>query len=155
MNLAELHHLGRRLTAAATSAMKGASDLGSTELLVLECLDTIGPQPVGGIAQRTGFAQSRVSTVVASLHERGLVELRADPADRRRTVTKIADHARTQAREARSRDAESTLRQMLPALADTEVDAVIAALKTLNSALGEAPPDASTGTDLQSTGRPG
>ncbi|MEU1942918.1 MarR family winged helix-turn-helix transcriptional regulator [Streptomyces sp. NPDC059474] len=154
MNLADLHHLGRRLTAAATSAMKDASDLGPTELLVLECLYTTGPQPVGAIAQRTGFAQSRVSTVVASLHKRGLVELGADPADRRRTVAKIADHARAQAGEARSRDAEPTLRQMLPGLPDAEVDAVIAALKTLNSAPGEAPPDTSSGTDLRPTGRP-
>ncbi|UKY49810.1 MarR family winged helix-turn-helix transcriptional regulator [Streptomyces inhibens] len=141
MNLAELHQLGRRLTAAAISAMKGASDLGPTELLVLECLYTTGPQPVGAIAQRTGFAQSRVSTVVAALHKRGLVELGADPADRRRTVAKIAERAGAQAREARSRDAETTLRQMLPALPDAEVDAVIAVLKTLSRALGEAPPD--------------
>ncbi|MFI6729665.1 MarR family winged helix-turn-helix transcriptional regulator [Streptomyces atratus] len=154
LELAELHHLGRRLTAAAISAMKDASDLGPTELLVLEHLYTAGPQPVGAIAQRTGFAQSRVSTVVAALHKRGLVELGADPADRRRTVAKIADHARAQAREARNRDAEPALRQMLPALADTEVDAVIAALKTLNSALSEAPPDTFSGTDSQSSGHP-
>lgn len=155
MNLADLHYLGRRLTAAATSAMKDASDLGPTELLVLECLYTTGPQPVGAIAQRTGFAQSRVSTVVAALNKRGLVELGADPADRRRTVAKIAEHARAQAREARSRDAEPTLRQLLPELPEPEVNAVIAALKTLNSALDQAWPDASTGTDLPSNGRPG
>ncbi|MCZ1006923.1 MarR family winged helix-turn-helix transcriptional regulator [Streptomyces lydicus] len=148
MNLAELHHLGRRLTAAATSAMKGASDLGSTELLVLECLDITGPQPVGAIAQRTGFAQSRVSTVVAALHKRGLVELGTDPADRRRTVAKIAEHARTQAKEARSREAEPTLRQMLPGLSDAELNAVISALRTLNAALGEAALASSSGTDL-------
>ncbi|UKY48951.1 MarR family winged helix-turn-helix transcriptional regulator [Streptomyces inhibens] len=148
MNLAELHRLGRRLTAAAASAMKGASDPGSTELLVLECLFTAGPQPVGAIAQHTGFAQSRVSTVVAALHKRGLVELGTDPADRRRTVAKIAEHARTQARQARSRDAEPTLRQMLPGLPDAELDAMIAALRTLHGALGEAAPDPSSGTDL-------
>ncbi|MEI5135163.1 MarR family winged helix-turn-helix transcriptional regulator [Streptomyces libani] len=148
MNLAELHQLGRRLTAAATSAMKDTSDLGPTELLVLECLYTTGPQPVGVIAQRTGFAQSRVSTVVAALHKRGLVELGADPADRRRTVAKIAEQARAQAQEARSRDAEPTLRQMLPALADSDVDAVIAALRTLNAALGEVAPGLSGRPDL-------
>lgn len=148
MNLADLHQLGRRLTAAATSAMKDTSDLGPTELLVLECLYTTGPQPVGAIAQRTGFAQSRVSTVVAALHKRGLAELGTDPADRRRTVAKIAEHARTQAKEARSRDAEPTLRQLLPALTDTDVDAVIAALGTLNAALGEAAPSPSGDPDL-------
>ncbi|WP_405743240.1 MarR family winged helix-turn-helix transcriptional regulator [Streptomyces sp. NBC_01525] len=155
MNLAELHQLGRRLTAAATSVMKDASDLGPTELLVLECLYTAGPQPVGAIAQHTGFAQSRVSTVVATLHKRGLVELGADPADRRRTVAKIAEHARAQAREARSRDAEPTLRQMLPELSAAQVEAVIAALRALNGALVEAAPGAFGGTDLQSNGQPG
>lgn len=154
MNLAELHQLGRRLTAVAISAMKDTSDLGPTELLVLECLYTTGPQPVGTIAQRTGFAQSRVSTVVAALHKRGLVELGTDPADRRRTVAKIAEHARTQAREARSRDAEPTLRQLLSALPVAEVDAVTAALKTLNRALSEASPDAASGTEPQSTDHP-
>ncbi|REK90931.1 MarR family transcriptional regulator [Streptomyces inhibens] len=134
--------------------MKDASDLGPTELLVLECLYTTGPQPVGAIAQRTGFAQSRVSAVVAALHKRGLAELGTDPADRRRTVAKIADHARTRAGEARSRDAEPTLRQMLHGLPDAEVDVVIAALKTLNSAPGEASPDTSSGTDLRSISHP-
>ncbi|MFD9271326.1 MarR family winged helix-turn-helix transcriptional regulator [Streptomyces goshikiensis] len=155
LNLAELHHLGRRLTAAATSAMKDGSDLGSTELLVLECLYTTGSQPVGSIAERTGFAPSRASTVVAALHKRGLVELGVDPADRRRTVVKIADHARTQARDARSRDAEPMLRQMLPELSDTQVEAVIVALGALNGALVEALPGASGGTDLRPNGRPG
>ncbi|MGW7577938.1 MarR family winged helix-turn-helix transcriptional regulator [Streptomyces sp. NPDC054765] len=155
LNLAELHHLGRRLTAAATSAMKDGSDLGSTELLVLECLYTTGPQPVGSIAERTGFAPSRASTVVAALHKRGLVELGVDPADRRRTIAKIADHARSQAREARSRDAEPTLRQLLPELSDAQAEAVIAALGAFNDALAEASPGASGGTDSQSNGRPG
>ncbi|WP_248001279.1 MarR family winged helix-turn-helix transcriptional regulator [Streptomyces sp. RPA4-5] len=155
MNLAELHQLARRLTAAATAAMKDTSDLGPTELLVLECLYLAGPQPVGAIAQRTGFAQSRVSTVVAALHKRGLVELGADPADRRRTVAKIAEQAGAQAREARNRDAEPALRQMLPTLPDAEADAVIAALKTLSRALGEAPSDNSSGTGLPSAGSPG
>lgn len=140
LNLADLHQLGRRLTAAATTAMKDTSDLGTTELLVLECLYTTGPQPVGAIAQHTGYAQSRCSTTVASLHQRGLVELSADPTDRRRTIATIAAHARTKARKARNRDAESTLRQLLPDLPDAQVDAVLAALATLNAALGEAAP---------------
>ncbi|MFF8787080.1 hypothetical protein [Streptomyces sp. NPDC015125] len=72
----------------------------------------------------------------------------AVPADRRRTVATIADHARTQAREARSRDAEPTLRQLLPALPDADADAVIAALRTLNGALGEAAPGLSGAADL-------
>jgi MarR family 2-MHQ and catechol resistance regulon transcriptional repressor len=148
MSLADLHQLGRRLSAAAVSAMKDASDLGPTELLVLECLYTTGPQPVGSIAQHTGFAQSRVSTVVSSLRQRGLVELETDPADRRRTVTRIADHARAKAAHARSRDAEPTLRQLLPGMPDADVEVVLTALQTLNGALADTAPDPASTTDL-------
>ncbi|GAA5614703.1 hypothetical protein Spla01_05906 [Streptomyces platensis] len=147
LNLADLHQLGRRLTAAATAAMKDSSDLGPTELLVLECLYTAGPQPVGTIAHRTGFAQSRVSTVIAALRERGLVELSTDAADRRRTIAKIAEHARTQAHHARSRDAEPTLRQLLPETSDAEISQTLAALGNLHAALGKAAPEPSEATN--------
>ncbi|GAA2152712.1 hypothetical protein GCM10009760_49740 [Kitasatospora kazusensis] len=140
LNLADLHQLGRKLTAAATAAMKDTSDLGTAELLVLECLYTTGPQPVGAIAQHTGYAQSRCSTVIASLHQRGLVELGADPTDRRRTIATIAAHAHAKAKNARNRDAEPTLRHLLPGLSDAQVDTVIAALATLNAALVDATP---------------
>ncbi|MGW8975688.1 hypothetical protein [Streptomyces platensis] len=82
------------------------------------------------------------------MHKRGLVELGADPADRCHTVAKIAEHARKQAKEAGSRDAEPTLRQLLPALPDADVDAVIAALRTLHTALGEAAPSTAGDLDL-------
>ncbi|WP_369354651.1 MarR family winged helix-turn-helix transcriptional regulator [Streptomyces sp. cg2] len=141
LNLADLHQLGRRLTAAATAAMKDSSDLGSTELVVLECLYITGPQPVGAVAQHTGFAQSRVSTVIATLRERGLVELSADPADRRRTIAKIAEHARAQAKQARSQDAEPVLRQMLPEASHAQIAQTLAVLGNLHAALGEAGPE--------------
>ncbi|WP_331766792.1 MarR family transcriptional regulator [Embleya sp. NBC_00896] len=141
LNLAGLHNLGRRLTAAAAAAMKDTSDLGTTELLLLECLYTDGAQPVGALARRTGFAQSRVSTVLAALRRRGLVDLAPDPADRRRTLAEIAPHARAQAGQARNRDAEPTLRALLAALPRADADKVISALGTLDAALGDNQPD--------------
>ncbi|MFJ9619464.1 hypothetical protein [Streptomyces noursei] len=81
--------------------------------------------------------------MIAALRKRGLVELGTDPADRRRTIAEIADHARAQAHHARSRDIEPALRQMLPKASDEEITQTLAVLRNLHTALGEAAPDAS------------
>ena len=54
------------------------------------------------IGQRTGFVQSHVSTSVARLRERGVLETTPDPTDGRRTKVQVAPPAmRAIARRAR------------------------------------------------------
>jgi DNA-binding MarR family transcriptional regulator len=49
-----------------------------------------GPVTVGELAGRLGLTLSTVSGVLADLDRAGLVERRADPADRRRTLVEVA-----------------------------------------------------------------
>jgi DNA-binding MarR family transcriptional regulator len=48
-----------------------------------------GPVTVGDLASRLGLTLPTVSGVLADLDRAGLVERRADPADRRRTIVQI------------------------------------------------------------------
>ena len=48
-----------------------------------------GPVTVGELASRLGLTLPTVSGVLADLDRAGLVERRADPADRRRTIVQI------------------------------------------------------------------
>lgn len=50
-----------------------------------------GPVTVGELACRLGLTLPTVSGVLADLDRAGLVTRHADPADRRRTIAKIAD----------------------------------------------------------------
>lgn len=83
----ELHRLGRRLVALSRSATGDPGDLALTpgELAVLEDVLVHPAASVTEIRERTGFAQSHVSTSVARLRERGLVSTAVDTADGRRT----------------------------------------------------------------------
>lgn len=49
-----------------------------------------GPLTVGELASRLGLTMPTVSGVLAELDRAGLVERRADPADRRRTIVQFA-----------------------------------------------------------------
>ena len=50
-----------------------------------------GPSTITELAERTGYAQSRVSSAVAGLCERSWTQTRSDPADGRRTIVHVPD----------------------------------------------------------------
>jgi DNA-binding MarR family transcriptional regulator len=56
-------------------------DLSMSQGHVLMCLDE--PIAMSGIAKRMGFDASHVTALIDRLEERGLIERRPDPADRR------------------------------------------------------------------------
>ncbi len=56
-------------------------DLSASQGHVLMCLDE--PTPMSGIAKRMGFDASHITALIDRLEERGLIERRADPHDRR------------------------------------------------------------------------
>lgn len=87
----ELYRLGRRLTKVGESALKGAGETrlpAGIALILLDVLEHPG-SPIRDIAARTGFPQGHVSSSVARLRERGVVETAADSADGRRTLVKV------------------------------------------------------------------
>ncbi|WP_377268587.1 MarR family winged helix-turn-helix transcriptional regulator [Peterkaempfera sp. SMS 1(5)a] len=129
MNLAELHLFGRALSAAAVHAMQptGSEPLSPTELVVLRCLHGQDGLAVGELARRCGFAQSRISTVVAALRDRGLLEAAPDPRDRRRNLVSTTALLRELAAAVPAVDATPLLRELLAA-AGPRAEELVAAL---------------------------
>jgi hypothetical protein len=92
----ELYLLGRRLMriGGAAVAGPGAERLPTAMALVLTDVLLHPDSSISEITERTGFPQSYVSTSVARLRDRGVVETGADPADGRRTLVRVT-HALT------------------------------------------------------------
>ncbi|WP_055585419.1 MarR family winged helix-turn-helix transcriptional regulator [Streptacidiphilus griseoplanus] len=136
MNLAELHLFGRALSAAAVHAMQptGSVPLSPTELVVLRCLHDEDGLAVGELARRCGFAQSRISTVVAELRERGLLEVVPDPRDRRRNLVSTTARLRELATSVPAVDATPLLHELLGA-AGPRAGELVAALGEAAAAL--------------------
>ena len=59
--------------------------------LVLEDVITHPDSSISEVHQRTGFAQSHVSALVARLNECGLLVTAADPGDARRTGIRVRE----------------------------------------------------------------
>ena len=90
MDALDLFQLGRRLTKLGEEAMRplgGSPSRPGRRLVLMDAL-AFPDSSVGEIATRTGLPQSYVSGMVAKLRDLGILETRADPADRRRTLVK-------------------------------------------------------------------
>jgi DNA-binding MarR family transcriptional regulator len=87
MNPASLFLLGRKLMQIAESALPQGKTAKSWRLVFVDV--TYHPDSsISEITERTGFPQSLVSTAVAGLREKGLIETNSDPVDRRRTLVR-------------------------------------------------------------------
>jgi DNA-binding MarR family transcriptional regulator len=100
----QLHRLGRRLIELSRAATSDTGDPSMTpaETTIIEDVAKHPGTSVTEIGHRTGFVQSHVSTSVARLRERGVLETAPDPTDGRRTRVQVARPAmRAIARRAR------------------------------------------------------
>lgn len=95
MNGGELHRLGRRLIelSADVTGEPGDLELAPSERAVLEDVIEHPFGSIGEVAQRTRFAQSRVSVVVSELERRGVVAVTVDPSDTRRRRVSVTEQA--------------------------------------------------------------
>jgi MarR family 2-MHQ and catechol resistance regulon transcriptional repressor len=141
MNLAELHYVGKLLMECASSGMQmlGGKHLSATELIVAESLVVLGPATIGDISRRTGFVQSRISTVVADMHGRGIVHVRADDRDRRRTIVEISASSMDDVARVSMEDAAPTVATWFPEATTEQLDHLLAALGSALASLGELP----------------
>ncbi|HEU0165603.1 MAG TPA: MarR family transcriptional regulator [Thermomicrobiales bacterium] len=146
MNLAELHYVGKMLMECATNGMQalGKESLTATELVVAETLYVLGPVSIGDIARRTGFVQSRISTVVADLHERGIVRVYTDGRDRRRTIVEISEASLAEVARVSAGDAFPALTTWFPNATSSQVDALVDAL---SGAIASFDPATTTGAN--------
>src|SRR3984885_10257230 len=87
MNPMSLFLLGRKLMQIANGALPQGKTAPSVRLIFVD----VAYHPNSSITEitnRTGFPQSLVSTAVARLRQRGLLESETDPFDRRRTLVR-------------------------------------------------------------------
>jgi len=132
MNLSELRRLGRALSNAALASMHSAVDnsLTGTEVAILDCIRVQNGLTVGEIARRSGFAQSRVSAVVADLSGRGLLDITTDPGDRRRSLVSGTPALIDLLADSPALDAAPTLRTLFADLPEEDAKKLILSLET-------------------------
>jgi MarR family 2-MHQ and catechol resistance regulon transcriptional repressor len=99
------------------------------------------PSTITALADRTGYAQSRVSTAVASMVKRGWAQTRSDPDDGRRTLVFVPDRIRRDAQEFRSNTENQTLDHLLAGRSPARRKAIIAALEELLEVFRQQAPD--------------
>ena len=116
VNAGELHRLARVLRQAATAATASPSQgpVSAGDLAIVEDVAHNRGTSIGEIAQRTGLAQSLVSTTVAKLRDAGMVDVETDPADRRRARIGVSAAARKLFAARATRPIEPGIRQALP-----------------------------------------
>lgn len=131
MNLSELRRLGRALSNAALASMHSSVDnsLTGTEIAVLDCIRVQDGLTVGEIARRSGFAQSRVSAVVADLAGRGLLTISTDPQDRRRSLVEGTPTLVDLLADSPTLDASPTLLTLFADLPEDDSKELLAALE--------------------------
>jgi hypothetical protein len=96
---------------------------------------------IGEITGRTGFPQSLVSGVVAKFREQGVMDTKADPRDRRRTLVRAAPgRAELGWQIADTATVDATLAQALR-MAPGEVAEIVAVLESLAVRLFDVPSD--------------
>lgn len=90
---------------------------GRRETGVVAYLASEGPATVSELAAALGVSLPAASTIASALEERGLVERREDPADRRRTVVALNETTANEVRgwlEAHDRPFEKALDALTP-----------------------------------------
>lgn len=117
MDGGQLHRLGRRLIELSAQVTGEAGDLSLTPgaAAVLEDVIKHPASSISDIHQRTGFAQSHVSTSVSRLRARGLVEALADPTDGRRTRIRVTEGTLQAITRRAARGIDETIQHSIPA----------------------------------------
>ena len=136
--MSDLYQLGRRLTELGYQGM-GADELGLTpgEFLVLRDLFMNGPSAIRDTINRTGLAQSRVSTSVTNLRERGWVETGPDPTDKRKTLARVTKQVKLEGDRRRGQSATEALYLVLADAKPAERAELTKALRRLHQLLVE------------------
>jgi DNA-binding MarR family transcriptional regulator len=142
MDALDLIILGRQLTRIGERAMR-EGDLDGDEhaalrdalpagaLIVMRDVLAHPASSITAITARTRLPQSHVSESVNKLRVKGIAEITADPADRRRTLVRLTPAHVDQVARHSARDADELLLAALSGLPDEHARQIIATLTEL------------------------
>jgi len=134
--MSDLYQLGRRLTELAYQGMGGSElDLTPSEFLVLRDLFMNGRSSISATVNRTGLAQSKVSTSVAKFRDRGWVTTSPDPSDGRKTLAAVTEEVNLRGDRQRARNATDALDSVLADADPAERRELAGALERLHQLL--------------------
>jgi DNA-binding MarR family transcriptional regulator len=142
MEAVDLIVLGRQLARLGERAMRdgdphhdGPVAIGAAlpagALIVMRDVLTHPGSSITDITARTGLPQSYVSESVNKLRVKGIAEINADPADRRRTLVRLTSSNVDKVARHSAREADDVLRTALGDLDEVRVRQVIAVLAEL------------------------
>ena len=136
MQMHQLYQLGRTLIDAAQRA-QGVHEHGmsQSEFLVLRDLFMNGRSSITETVNRTGLAQSKVSSSVAKLRDRGWVATATDPVDGRKTLAAVTEAVKLQGDRRRAQSATRALDTVLADAEPAERAQLAAALERLHELL--------------------
>lgn len=138
MEMSDLYQLGRRLTELAYEGMgAGELEISAGEFLVLRDLYMNGESSISETVERTGLAQSRVSTSVANLRGRGWIETGAHPEDGRKTLARVTKQVKLEGDRRRGQSATGALDLVLADARPSEKAQLTKALERLHELLVE------------------
>lgn len=121
-------------------ALRRSAVLPTSHLRILALLEEHGPTGVSRLAELDSCTQPSVSTMVATLNDRGLVSKRVDPKDARAGLVELTAVGRAQLRTARldrGRTVESALDSLDPAHRPSgrDIDIAVTVLRAVAGAL--------------------
>lgn len=124
MNAGQLHRLARVLREIATSATAdpGEPRVSAGDLAITEDVADHEGTSIGGIAQRTGLAQSLVSKTVAQMRAAGVMTTTPDPTDARRLLVRVDPATRAGVFSSRAgRPIDAAIGAAIPSASEAEV----------------------------------
>ncbi|GAC1343584.1 MAG: hypothetical protein NVSMB29_16430 [Candidatus Dormibacteria bacterium] len=135
MNLSELHGVGRRIVEASRRAMapEGVDiTLSAAESAVMARLaESRRGASIKELTALSGFVQSRISSAVQQLQERGWVGTEPHPDDRRCTIVQLNPKVRRGIARVVNRPPDAALAELLAGLSTRERAQVTTALEIL------------------------
>lgn len=120
-----------------TAAVLAPMGINGREAAVLRAIDNPDPLAQGEIARRMSVDRTTMVALIDDLQERGLVQRRQDPEDRRKNVVELTDAGQEITRQA-TRAADQAERTFLSPLPASEAEQF---KKTLRALLASPPTD--------------
>jgi DNA-binding MarR family transcriptional regulator len=130
---------GGRASAAAGAALYGLvsgavrripRELSLTSASTLATLERTGPRRITDLAEIEGVTQPAMTVLIRVLENSGMVERRADPADKRVALVAVTEAGVSYVRSRRKAGADAFV-QLIDKLTDDEVAVLIAAIPAL------------------------